>query len=188
MGWLDLFRGFKDPARAWPAQPNLELQFDFERNALCGVPLRAPWERLSVFGPPDEPRAAADASLWYFQRGFSVDLEKGVVDGFTFVWRDELEQGFSSFAGHFVRGARSIELDGKTSEEKIVEQLGRPYWKDTDDLETLLFYEVHGVEWQFELELADRLKALIVTARPLLADASQRSAYRVTKPWPPAPD
>ena len=186
MGVRDWFRGFNDPAQSWCARPGLMLEFDLDRHALCGVPLGAATESLSVFGPPDQPRTSADASFWYCGRGFSVDLENRLVDCFTFVWRDDLEQGFSPFAGRFVRDGRRVELNGDASEELIVRQLGAPYWKDTDESETLLFYEVAGVEWQFELNLESRLKALIVTAHPLLADAEQRSAYRVAKPWPPA--
>ena len=64
--------------------------------------------------------------------------------------------------------------------------VGPPYWRDEDADELILFYEFPNLEWQIEFSLDGSFNRVNVTCNPLLADETQRKAYRVDKPWPPS--
>ena len=61
---------------------------------------------------------------------------------------------------------------------------GDAYWMDTDDEESIAFYEYRDHEMQIEISLSGAIKRFILTNRPLMADPEQRESYRVDKPWP----
>jgi hypothetical protein len=94
------------------------------------------------------------------------------------------EPGHGAFAGCFRFGGSPVRLSKELRESGVQSLFGPPYWRDRDEGEALLFYEFPGVEWQLEFALDGTLKYLQL-GLPLLADAGQRAAYGVTKPWPP---
>jgi hypothetical protein len=184
MGFLRTILGYPDPARKWPPVSSLPLRFDLGQNALNGVGLHSPWTKLSVFGPPEMKRRREGDSLVYLSGGFSVDLQDGKVASFSFVWVDYLRHGFQPFQGDFIFAGQPIALDEKTEEAALPSIFGEPFWRDENDDEIVVFYEKNGVEWQFEADPKGRLKTLLVLAHPVLAEESQREAYKITKPWP----
>lgn len=185
MGLIRTLLGYQDPARKWQLFSGQPLTFDFDTNSLNGVGLQAAWTGLSAFGPPSLKRRSEDDSLVYLERGFSVDLSAGRVENFSFVWIDYLRQGFQPFKGEFIRKGKRMGLNAETDEASLLAGFGEPYWRDEAKDEIILFYEVNGAEWQFELNAAGHLKTLLVLTVPILSDETQRDAYQVTKPWPP---
>lgn len=184
MGLLQTIFGYKDPAAQWPLVGGQKLVFDFDKNTFNGVGLHAPWAELQVFGQPEMKRRRVEDSLVYLSRGFSADLYQGMVSSYSFVWDDYLRQGFQPFQGSFVFKGKSLSLDGDTTEKEIESIFDDEYWRDEGKDEIILFYEVEGAEWQFELDKEGFLKTCLILAYPVLADEFQRQAYKVTKPWP----
>jgi hypothetical protein len=185
MGLIRLLFGYKDPAKQWPVSAGQSLRFDFDRNALNNVELKAPWTSLSVFGPPELKRGDEGDSLVYLSRGFSADLFEGNITSYSFVWSDYLNQGFQPFTGAFLYQGKELKLDGETKEQDLAAALGEPFCRHQDEDEIILFYEVAGAEWQFELDLDGYLKTFLVLAYPVLENEFQRECYKVSKPWPP---
>ena len=62
---------------------------------------------------------------------------------------------------------------------------GDCYWMDTDEHETIAFYEYPKHEMQIELTLSGSIKRFTLTRSPMMADPELREAYNVDKPWPP---
>lgn len=184
MGLLQSIFGYKDPAAQWPLVGGQKVVFDFDKNTLNGVRLHAPWADLQVFGQPEMKRRKVGDSLVYLSRGFSADLYQGTVSSYNFVWDDYLRQGFQPFQGSFIFKGKSVTLDGDTTEKEIESIFDDEYWRDEEKDEIILFYEVEGAEWQFELDKEGFLKTCLILAYPVLADEFQRQAYKVTKPWP----
>jgi hypothetical protein len=186
MNLSDFLPGYKDPARHWPPPKDLIPEFNLDQHALGGVALGDPWDRLALWGPPEQRRKKPEDTFWYYSKGFSVDVDGRQVSCYSLVWRDYLQQGFRPFGGRFQYRGQPIRLNSATTEDQLVGLFEEPYWQDEDDDEIILFYEPQpDVEWQFELDLERRLKSLIVLTHPNMADDEFREAYHVTKPWPP---
>ena len=184
VGLLQSIFGYKDPAKQWSLVGGQKVVFDFDKNTLNGVGLHMPWTALQIFGPPELKRRKVEDSLVYLSRGFSADLYQGSVASYSFVWNDYLRQGFQPFPGMFTFKGKELHLDGDTTEKEIESIFDDEYWRDEGKDEIILFYEVEGAEWQFELDLEGHLKTCLILAYPVLADEFQREAYKVTKPWP----
>ncbi len=182
---MGIFNRYKaQNAGAWQAGQKLDLEFDFDANALCGLKLREPATLLAKFGPPEDAAALKAGAHCFLSQGFEADVTNGRVDTFILVLRDA-DKRFQPFAGKCVRGGATLPLRAGATEGEVVACLGEPFWRDEDDDEVLLFYERNAVEWQVEVDKRAGLSVIVATALPLLADAEQRAAFRVTKPWPP---
>ena len=181
MGILDHFKA--QPKGEWTADEAAGREFDFDHNVLAGLKLRDPASLLWRLGPPEDARQAAQGAYCFFSRGFEVDVRQGRVNTFVLVWQGD--DRFQPFAGQCRFGGAEIKLAGGVSEAEIERIFGAPFWRDEDTDEVLLFYEKGAVEWQVEINRQTGLSAMVITALPLLADAAQRQAYHVSKPWPP---
>lgn len=183
MGLLDHYRA--KAKGEWTAADAPPLEFDFSQNALSGVRLRDPVSCLWPFGPPEDAHRAKDGAYCFYSRGFEVGVIRGRVEEFVLRWR--AVDGFQPFAGRSRLAEAEVKLSGGMAEAEWVQIFGEPFWRDEDRDEILLFYEFQGaVEWQVEIDRQAGLSAMVITALPLLADAAQRQAYRVSKPWPSA--
>lgn len=182
MGILNRFKA--QTAGAWQAGQGIDLEFDFDTNALCGVKLRDPAALLAKFGAPEDPPRIKDGAYCFYSQGFEADVTDGRVDAFTLMWRDA-DGRFRPFSGKCFRGGAELSLRAGATESEVIACLGEPFWRDEDDDEVLLFYERNAVEWQVEVDKRAGLSVIVITALPLLADAEQRAAYKVTKNWPP---
>lgn len=189
MSLLSWLSGRKDVTARWTRAANLRLSLDFASGALCGVALGERLERLAFLGPADGGRGP-DADLVYRELGLAVGVQRGRIASYDLWWRDSLEQGFQPYAGTVLRDGRPLALGTATTEAGLVLALGEPYWRDHDEEETILFYELKDwrgdfTERQIELDAEGRLTALLVVAQPLLADEAQRRGYGVDRGWPP---
>jgi hypothetical protein len=95
----------------------------------------------------------------------------------------------ATYKGQFSNGGANIELDKATTPSRIISEFGEPYWTDTKDGETILFYELEGgmIELQFEFPDNKTLSFITLAQEGVLSNAEQRRLYGVTKSWPPAP-
>jgi len=184
MGILDHFFPPADPAREWTALPGLRLECTLDDSSFCGLRLGEQIESLSRLGPPENPRPTREGMYDYPSRGFEVDATDGRIDCFLFRW-DAMDPA-RHFAGSFLWKGAALKLDASTGEREIRSAFGEPYWMDDEMGERLFFYEFErgALEWQLELTRG-RLTAMTLVTPPLLADPDQRSAYGVTRPWPP---
>ncbi len=156
MALLDRFR--PDVSEGWPRAAAHSLEWDVQRGAIDGVALGAPAAALEVFGRPDNPRPVLHGRFVYYELGFVVELERGVVDYMGCIFADLEEQGFApcrvkaSFeAGH------PILLNKDSDPESVLDLLGEPEKVDRDAEETRYTYRrpKHGIE--LELTSASRL-------------------------------
>jgi hypothetical protein len=131
--------------------------------------------------PSDPYTEYIDASgLGSFEKsGIEISVENGVLDC-VFIT-------LVNFSGRFLRNGSEILISTRTTTEEIISQFGEPYWRDTDEDETILFYEYQNghVELQFEFSDKRHLSAITLSRDGVLSKADQRKAYRVTKNWPP---
>jgi hypothetical protein len=179
--------GTRNPTRKWPPYAGQPLTLDLDAGSLNGVRHGLTLDRLSFLGP-DEGEASVDVGEYpFYSLGLCVEgcAVKNMVTGYQVVFHDPDAGENRAFAGRVIARGRAIDLASMTFDD-FAEEFGECYWFDRDDFENILFYEFPGSEWQIEFDLGSRLKGLTVTCEPLLADAEQRKAYHVTRPWPPA--
>lgn len=183
---FSLFRR-KDFTRRWRRHPGVDLAVDLSTNSFGGVTLGAPVDELGFLGPSEAPKRIKDGELCYPSLGVIIGFEPRTsrFSGLSICWNDVGNDGFSPFAGTLSSDGALLVSELAGARAEILDKLGEPYWGSVDDDEELLFYERHGVEWQFELSLEGELRWLTVTGSPLMADERQRELYRVDKPWPP---
>jgi len=178
--------GPKNPTKSWRRAADLRLEFDLELGILNGVKLGEPLNKLFDLGPIDDLSWLQNQDFGWFALGLRVScwFDDNLIEGFEIVLNDPLMPQFRPFPGPVYYQGRCLDL-AKQSESDFVNRFGTPYWRDEAEIEILLFYEFPGREWQVELNKTSAFNSLAVTSNPILADAQQRAAYGVTKPWPP---
>jgi hypothetical protein len=189
VGLLDRLTRKTDRTAGWVRDPALRLTLDLARGTLCGVALGEPVERLASLGPTGR-NAEKDGDLQYQALGLIVGVSEEAIDSFIVYWRDYLGQGFEPYAGTVLSAGQVVLLGPRTTEAELVAVFGRPYFRDQDEDETLLFYEIQDrwgrlTERQVELDEKGALRSIIFSAEPMLADERQRKAFGVDEPWPP---
>jgi hypothetical protein len=183
MSLLDSLLNRSNSTRAWVADPAVSLVLDLDTNRLSGVGIGDRFDKLSFLGPGKGKRSAP---ITFVEKGLQIDIDANeLVESFAFYFGHAQEAEFGRFQGVVQYRRTPVPLDSSVNEETIRNLLGEPYWRDQDEEETILFYEPAGGEWQIEFESDDRLKCLRIVNPPMMSDAQQRTAYGVTKPWPP---
>ena len=173
-----LFRS-SNPTKGWKEDRAVAVVIDLDRHRLSGFGIRDRLAGLSFLGP-----ATADGSVLTFpSKGITVGFANGLITWFAAYVAASPEEGIERFCGVFQYRGRRIDLSEGTAERETVTIFGPPYRRDQDAEEVILFYEFGEHEWQIEMSLNDRLRGFVI-APPILADAKQRAAYGVTKPWP----
>jgi hypothetical protein len=111
--------------------------------------------------------------------GIELGTKNGVLD-YAFIT-------LTNFKGNFLKSGERIQISTQTTPEEILSYLSAPYWKATDDDETILFYEFQQgkIELQFEFPNKHNLGFLTLSRDGVLSKPDQRKAYGVTKEWPP---
>ena len=167
MGLFDWLLG-KDPTEEWPPSPTVPLEYDFDKAALCGVRIASPVEDFRKLGRAEDVAAARKGQLWYYSRGFSIDLEQGHAMDFVFFWSDDWsapENGPKPFRGKCRLGGRDVRLDESTTEQDLLRYLGTPKSRDEDEESVLLrFAPPVGVTYECELTKDGRLREMSVIA------------------------
>jgi hypothetical protein len=185
IGWLRRMRSRPNPTSEWVEDRSVPLVVDLDSFSLGGVALGERADRLSFLGPCDEPYC-------FPTQGVRFDETHGLLDWFGIALSTAAMDLFppkidkiSVFKGVIVTADGEHDPASLRREPDLLALFGEPYWRDADEDETLLFYEYRDVEMQAELTADGRAKAIGIGTPPLLADAQQRAAFGVTKPWPP---
>ncbi len=170
---LDFIFRRNNPTNAWQRQPNLNLSADLSTPAFNGITVGSRFEQLSYLGRSDN---AEVERIDYLDLGVLFDRESdGTFSGFALFFSDEF---FKPYVGKITIGGVSV------AAKDIPDALGEAYWVDTDEDETIHFYEFGTHEIQCEFALDGSLNEVILTTFPMLADPVQRERYGVTKAWP----
>ena len=186
MKWLDRILGKEHTSASWQREAGFRIDIELDRHALCRCKIGDPIEWLSGLGPPEDARALREQRYCYYSRGFDIGEEDSKVSDFVVYWLDYLQQGYEPFQGIATYRGKEIPLNSGTKEEDFIAWFGKPYWRDQDKDEIILFYEFPGdIEWQVEFTLDGLLKAMRVVWPALMEDEQQRKQYGVTAPWPP---
>lgn len=177
--------GKDNPTRHWVGDTRFVLEFDCATHSLSGVRPGGFIDPLAPLGPAETPTEGRGDALTWYRQGIEVQFDDGgTVAAIRMVWRGD--DGFAPFRGTFRRGDERLAIGPETTEGDLETLLGPPYWRDQDEDEVLLFYELGPVEWQIGLTRAGLLAEWTVCTPPMMADEAQRRAYAVTTPWPPA--
>lgn len=170
---LDFFFRRGNPTTNWQRSPGLALAVDLAVPSLNGVPLEGRLEQLDFLG------RSSDNELNYFDLGLALQPSKGAVSGFSIVL-DDAERRFRPYSGKLLWRGAPIDVK-QLSQAALPDLMGEWYWLDTDEVESIAFYEYPHYEIQIELTLDGRPKWIIVTDDPLMASEEQRKSYGVTK-------
>jgi len=182
---MAFFNRYKaNPLGLWKAGDGINLEFDGDNHAISGVKLRDPAAMLLKFGRPDSVDESNGIHS-FFSLGFQAGISDNRVIEFVIFWNDLINCQFRPFPGSFIFHGRKLDIKAGLDEAKVNSLLGEPFWESKDKDEIILFYEWGVVEWQVCVNLQSGLYEMTVTALPLLADASQRQAYGVNRPWLP---
>lgn len=178
---LDFLFRSGNPSNAWQRSANLTLQVKLETPELNGIALGAQLNRLSTLGRSDK---SPDGLLNYFDLGIDLSYASdSTLTGFSVVFQDE-DQEFQAYGGELTFHQQPL-AQNDLSLDCFPRLFGDCYWQETDDDETLVFYEYASHELQVECTSSGLIKRLVVTRDCLMADPAQRQAYGVDKPWPP---
>ncbi len=178
---LDFLFRRGNPTNGWQPASNLALTVSLDTPSLNGISLGSRFDHLSFLGRNDTSQFG---TLCYFDLGIGVDhADDGTFLGYMVVFRDE-DNAFQSYRGELLWKQENLDINQLTRDE-LPNVFGDWYWMDTDDDESIAFYEYPEHEMQIELTPSGSVKRFVVTKNPLLADPEQRQSYNVGKPWPP---
>lgn len=173
---FDVFFRRGNPTNQWTRTPGLSLAADLSEPSLNKMPLGSPLEAFSFLGRSSSK--GAEPLLEFAELGLALELgEGGTCSGFQVVFDDPEFQryaGSMSFHGYAVDAAN------------LADKCGAPYWEDRDEDGSVLFYEFPDYEIQVERSPERDVQRVILSNRPLLADAKARKALEVDRPWPPS--
>lgn len=157
MGILDFLR--PDPTRHWPPARKTRLSLDLSSASVNGTALGDHYTALMSLGQPDNPKPYIKKRFDYLLLGFTVECDQDLIDYFGFVMQDEFEEGFSSCRMEVIlKDRRKTEWTARTSAHDIEAVLGPPQKTDTDEDETVFFYDIDKLRLEFELTLDGQLK------------------------------
>ena len=178
---LDFLFRRGNPTNGWTRSQGLMLAAALDVPALTNVALGSHFDHLSFLGRNDRSEFG---SLCYFDLGIGIEYsESGTFDGFMIVLADE-DKKFRSYAGTLSWNRKTLNLHQLTIHD-LPSVFGDWYWLDSDEFESIAFYEFPAHEMQIELSLSGAIKRFILTKNPIMADPDQRKAYGVNKTWPP---
>ena len=178
---LDFIFRRGNPTNGWMRTPNLTLTVSLDAPSLNGVILGSRFDRLSSLGRNDTSQFG---TLCYLDLGIGVDqVDDGRFLGYMVVLFDE-NNDFQPYRGELLWKEKRLDASQLTRDE-LPNVFGDWYWMDTDETESIAFYEYPDHEMQIELTLSGLVKRFILTKNPLMADPNQRQSYNVDKPWPP---
>ena len=133
----------------------------------------SPFEQLSYLGRSDNREVER---IDYLDLGILFDRESdGTFSGYALFFSDEF---FKPYLGKITIAGVSV------TAKDIPDALGEAYCVDTDEDETIHFYEFGTHEILCEFALDGSLNEVTLTTFPMLADPVQRDRYGVTKAWP----
>ena len=156
MGLLSFIFG-KDVTRDWMANRGMRLEIDLGRLTLCSVAIDAQIELLAGLGPAENRRAARSGKLHYYSKGLQIEVQDGLLNGFTVYWD---EPGYRPWSGMSIYEGSPIPLDAGTTPEKLIELAGEPGEREDDEVGTSLEY-FRDDDWcDIQFDIDGHLKAI----------------------------
>ncbi|MBN1151450.1 hypothetical protein JXA84_09550 [candidate division WOR-3 bacterium] len=175
-----IFGRKKFPGCDWGPKPSIPIKFDFKYLKLSQVGIFDDFSLLKKFGTPEDRSNALSMKFSYYSQGFEFDAENDkIVDIFINV--SDFYPPFQPFKGDFLLSGKPLIISKSTTEDSFKEIFPDVFWRDEDDDEIILFYEMEKVEWQVEFDKGGGLKALIICTPPLLSDPEAKKTFKVTK-------
>ncbi|RCS52700.1 hypothetical protein DTL42_07635 [Bremerella cremea] len=169
-----------NPTNDWQRSSHLKLTASLDIPEFNGIPLGAPFERVSFLGRDDAFEFGAHC---YHDLGVSVERSSdNKISGFWIVYVGEDYDKFQTYQGELTWQGEPLDVN-KLNQDNLSDVLGPRYWLDTDEDESIAFYEFPTYEIQVELTLSGKIKRFGICQEPLLADPQHREALGVTKPW-----
>jgi hypothetical protein len=123
MGFLDNLLG-RNPTRHWRAAANLDLTLDLDEESFCGVRLGERADRLQRLGPAADAGAARIGEYRYPDRGFTCREEQGRFVEVELAYLIEAPE--PNFPGAIRRRGRAATFTDETTEQQLIEHMGRP--------------------------------------------------------------
>lgn len=99
------------------------------------------------------------------------------------VFLDE-DKKFQPYRGELLWKQKQFSVS-KLNRDQLQSVFGEWYWLDSDDDESIAFYEYPNYEMQIELTRSGAVKRFLLTKNSLMADPDTRRSYHVDKAWPP---
>ena len=166
MGFFDFLLG-TDISRDWVADEQLEPEFSFDDFTLCGVQLGDRAEKLSGLGPADDRRAARKRLLRYYSQGLQIATEAELLVAFEllWIWPNDLDTPFESFAGRCTQNGKVWPLHRETNFLDFTARLGEPDRREDDDAGKVFVYEYDAVRLEVEFDDLDLLSSIAVLPR-----------------------
>jgi hypothetical protein len=176
-----LFQG-GNPTGQWQRGPGLQIAVDLSAPSINGIKLGQTFNNLEFLGCDENKTAAKDNSFRYYSLGLEIDRgSDDIFQGFSIIL-DDPEGRHQPFAGAVTWLGSPVELT-RIRQNDLGGIFGDCYWSDTDDDETIVFYEFQ--EYEMQIECTEyRISRVVVTRDPIMASKEQRTAYGVTKPYP----
>lgn len=166
MGLFDFLLG-GDITRDWVAEPNVELEFNFDEFSLCGVRLGDRAEQLSQLGPVEDPRAVRKGSLRYFSLGLELEVQHDLIEAIVLVWAwpNDFDSAYQSFLGICKHHGRIWPLHRETTFLDFTAHFGEPDRREDDEFGLVFVYTFDKVQLEIEFDELDLLSTLIVRPR-----------------------
>lgn len=174
---LDLLFRRGNPTNNWGVASDQTLSIELLSPAINQILIGSQIHNLSFLG---RSSSNARTPLEFAELGIALDHESdGSFSGFQIVL-DDPSQTLKPYSGSILLGNSIV------SPAALSSRLGTPYWVDSDEIESILFYEYPGHEIQIEQSLGGQNMRIVVTTMPLMADPEHRQSYGVDKAWPPS--
>lgn len=170
-----------NPTNSWRRSDNLALVAALDEPSLNGVRPGARLDSLSWLGRNNSVQVE---TFCYHDLGVGIEFaEDGTLHGYSIILADEHGE-YQPYRGAVTWNGSEINLHQLTV-DKLASIIGEWYWMDTDENESIVFYEYQTHELQIELSTSGSVRRFIVTKDPLMADVKQRELYGVDIAWPP---
>jgi hypothetical protein len=146
---MDLFT--KDPSSEWTECRQVRLSLYLPNESLNDVAIGDPYQKLSVFGRPNNKHPFKYNKFIYYPLGLIVEGENEKVEYFEFIMRDEYEKKHFS-CGVIVTGVSGgmVEINPHTNLTEVERVLGDSEDKQEDDDEIICRYKQGNLLLEFE--------------------------------------
>jgi hypothetical protein len=174
MGIVDWLLGRPpDPTVDWPEFRRATPVLDLAKRSFNGLRFGETIDVARGLGRPDKFRWASrrHGELLYARGGFQVDFDPGLDYVALFIAADPFLPdaiGDVQFCEPVLRGERSDDFvaTAATTIAEIEQHFGEPETRVADDEETVLTYDIHQCEVEFEFAPSSGLKRINVFPLP----------------------
>jgi hypothetical protein len=158
---IDLFT--KDPSAGWPECRRQPLSLYLPYETLNNVAIGDAYQKLNVFGRPDNRRPFKYNRFIYYPLGLIVEGEDGKVEYFEFIMLDEYEKKHSPCVVTVTGGSGGqIEISQQTRLNDVERVFGKVEDKEEDEEEIICRYKQGKLLLEFECSAEGLVRRLHV--------------------------